>query len=287
MDILVTNDDGYQAKGIHSLVSIMKQFGRVSVVAPKHHQSGMGMAVSIGARPIAYKDLGEEDGVRWAYLDATPASCTKFGLNFPTFGKLPDVLVSGINHGSNASSAGCYSGTLGAAAEAAVFGLPAIGVSLDDLSPDADFSGVEKYFPEIFRRLVKNGRPHYGVYYNINFPKGGADAVKGVRVTSMGLSHWEKEFVRWDPEIFEKKKALAKFFGKAKQYTPEEGEELYMMMGQFVDHKDNIPDADHHFVREGYVSITPLTVYTSDPKEIRRLRRKHFDTDFQEPDKSE
>ena len=140
MRILITNDDGYQAKGIKVLAEIMKQFGEVTVIAPKSHQSGMSMAVSLGFKQIAHKDLGNG----WHYVDATPASCVKFGLNTMFLNDFPDVVVSGINHGSNASTASCYSGTLGAAAEGALNGIPAIGVSLDSLRPDADFSGVKE-----------------------------------------------------------------------------------------------------------------------------------------------
>ena len=132
MEIFITNDDGYQAKGIKILTETMRQFGSVTVIAPKYHQSGMSMAVSLGLKQIAYKELLHEDEVRdssgnlvkgalrTAYLDATPASCIKFGLNTCFLDKFPDVVVAGINHGSNAASASCYSGTLGAALEGAL-----------------------------------------------------------------------------------------------------------------------------------------------------------------------
>ena len=174
MRILITNDDGYQAKGIKVLAEIMKEFGEVTVIAPKTHQSGMSMAVSLGFKQIAHKDLGEG----WHYVDATPASCVKFGLNTMFLNNYPDVVVSGINHGSNASNASCYSGTLGAAEEAALNGIPAIGVSLDTLHPDADFSGVAAYFGEIFRKLMSDLPQKYGVYYNVNFPDIPAEDIK-------------------------------------------------------------------------------------------------------------
>ena len=160
MRILLTNDDGYNAKGIKVLAEIMKQFGEVTVIAPKTHQSGMSMAVSLGFKQIAHKDLG--DG--WHYVDATPASCVKFGLNTMFLDNYPDVVVSGINHGSNASTASCYSGTLGAAEEAALNGIPAIGVSLDTLHPDADFSGVSAMFGEIFMKIMSDLPQKHGVY---------------------------------------------------------------------------------------------------------------------------
>ena len=131
MRILITNDDGYQAKGIKVLAEIMKQFGEVTVIAPKNHQSGMSMAVSLGFKQIAHKDLG--DG--WHYVDATPASCVKFGLNTMFLDNYPDVVVSGINHGSNASTASCYSGTLGAAMEGALNTIPRSTKGIDSLEP--------------------------------------------------------------------------------------------------------------------------------------------------------
>ena len=105
MNILITNDDGYSAKGIHVLTEIMCQFGNITVIAPKHHQSGMGMAVSLGLKQIAYKELHDEKPGNWSYLDATPASCVKFGLNFQFLETKQDVVISGINHGSNAATA--------------------------------------------------------------------------------------------------------------------------------------------------------------------------------------
>ena len=161
MRILITNDDGYQAKGIKVLAEIMKEFGEVTVIAPKHHQSGMSMAVSLGFKQIAHKNLGEG----WHYVDATPASCVKFGLNTMFLDNFPDVVVSGINHGSNASTASCYSGTLGAAMEGALNGIPAIGVSLDTLHPDADFSGVAIADSTVSDALLKN----IGVFDVVNY----------------------------------------------------------------------------------------------------------------------
>ena len=156
MNILLTNDDGYQAKGIQVLAEMMKNFGDVYVIAPKTHQSGMSMAVSLGFKAIRYKELLSGPGLTVAYLDATPASCVKYALDSEVSGwPRPDVVVSGINHGSNAASASCYSGTLGAAQEAALCGIPAIGVSLNSMNPDADFTAVVRYFPDIFRKLIE------------------------------------------------------------------------------------------------------------------------------------
>ena len=170
MKILVTNDDGYMSKGLLSLVEILAAYGRITVVAPKKPQSGMSMAVSMGLRPIAVRELGEREGARWWYLDGTPASCIKFGIDNIFHPQVPDLVVSGINHGSNAATAALYSGTLGAAMEGAVNGIPSIGVSLDTFKSDADFSAVRRLLPGILDKLLDVAKPRSGMFYNINFP---------------------------------------------------------------------------------------------------------------------
>ena len=267
MRILITNDDGYQAKGIQVLEKIMKKFGEVTVIAPKTHQSGMSMAVSLGFKQIAHKDLGNG----WHYVDATPASCVKFGLNTIFLDNFPDVVVSGINHGSNAATASCYSGTLGAAEEAALNGIPAIGVSLDSLHPDADFSGVEKFFGEIFETLMNNLENKYGVFYNVNFPDIPADQIKGVKVGNQGMGRWIREFKEWDVKHYAKYGLTPEMLGQSSNPVLEEGEDLYMMVGDFEDDPRNTPVADHLLVKQGYISVVAHNVDCTDYEEIARL----------------
>ena len=267
MRILITNDDGYQAKGIKTLVEIMKQFGEVTVISPKTHQSGMAWALSLGFKQIAHKDLGNG----WHYLDATPASCVKFGLNTIFADNYPDVVVSGINHGSNASVASCYSGTLGAAAEAALNGVPAIGVSLDSLDLNADFSGVAKHFGEIFSSIMKNYPKKHGVYYNVNFPDIPADEIKGVKVGYQGHGRWVREFKEWDIQHYAKYGLTPEMLGQSSNPVLEEGEDLYMMVGDFEDDPRNTSEADHLLVKNGYVSVVAHNVDCTDYEETRRL----------------
>lgn len=276
MHILITNDDGYEAKGIRVLAEIMKEFGDVTVIAPKRHQSGMSMAVSLGFKQIAHKNLGNG----WHYVDATPASCVKFGLNTMFLDKHPDVVVSGINHGSNASTASCYSGTLGAAEEAALNGIPAIGVSLDTLHPDADFSGVRKYFGELFSTLIKDYPARHGIYYNVNFPDIPAEEIKGVRAGYQGLGKWIREFKEWDIEHYKKYGITPEMLGQSSDPVLEEGEELYMMVGEFLDDPRNTFDADHRLVSEGYISVVAHNVDCTDYREMERLKEKGLDSDF-------
>lgn len=267
MRILITNDDGYEAKGIKVLADIMSRFGEVTVIAPKKHQSGMSMAVSLGFKQIAHKDLGGG----WHYVDATPASCVKFGLNTMFLDNFPDVVVSGINHGSNAATASCYSGTLGAAMEGALNGIPAIGVSLDTLHPDADFSGVERYFSQIFMKLMQDWPKKHGVYYNVNFPDIPADKIKGVRTGVQGMGRWIREFKEWDLNHYAKYGITPEMLGQSSNPVLEEGEDLYMMVGEFQDDPRNTENADHRLVADGYISVVAHNIDCTDYQETERL----------------
>lgn len=267
MRILITNDDGYQAKGIQVLAKIMKKYGEVTVIAPKTHQSGMSMAVSLGFKQIAHKDLGNG----WHYVDATPASCVKFGLNTIFLNQFPDVVVSGINHGSNASTASCYSGTLGAAAEAALNGIPAIGVSLDDFHVDADFTAIEKYFGNIFEKLMSERTGKFGVYYNVNFPSIPVKEIKGIRVGYQGKGRWVREFQEWDVKFYEKYGLTPELLGQSSNPVLEEGEDLYMMVGDFQDDPRNNSEADHRLVKNGYISVVAHNLDCTDYEETKRL----------------
>lgn len=282
MNILITNDDGFESKGIAVLTKIMKKYGNVAVIAPFSAQSGMSMAVSLGAEKIAFKEIESstfvgEDGLehteRWAYLDATPASCVKFAMSTPWLGWKPDVIVSGINHGANTSVASCYSGTLGATAEAAVNHILGIGVSLCDHNPDADFSQIEKYFPGIFEKLVELPRHSYMTYYNVNFPSVPADEIKGVRAGYMGRGRWIKEFRSLDEA-----EAIAASLNGAPTGDPSEkpAEKMYKLVGNFSSDTDNSSDADHLLTDNGYVSIVPHTIDSTDYEQLRILSEVAF-----------
>lgn len=282
MNILITNDDGFESKGIAVLTKMMKKYGNVAVIAPFSAQSGMSMAVSLGAEKIAFKEIESstfvgEDGLehteRWAYLDATPASCVKFAMSTPWLGWKPDVIVSGINHGANTSVASCYSGTLGATAEAAVNHILGIGVSLCDHNPDADFSQIEKYFPGIFEKLVELPRHSYMTYYNVNFPSVPADEIKGVRAGYMGRGRWVKEFRSLDEA-----EAIAASLNGAPTGDPSEkpAEKMYKLVGNFSSDTDNSSDADHLLTDNGYVSIVPHTIDSTDYEQLKILSEVTF-----------
>ena len=270
MRILITNDDGIEAKGLQALVGVLRAYGELTIVAPKRAQSGMSMAVTMGYKPIAVRHLEQKDGEDWWYLDGTPASCIKYGIDNVLYPERPDLVVSGVNHGSNAATASIYSGTIGAAMEGAVNRIPAIGVSLDAFSADADFSCVEALLPGILDRLLPQMDGRYGLFYNINFPALPADRIHGIRVTRMGRAHWEHEYQPYGE------------FLTARGHVPSEddcrylahlepGEELVVMAGDFTDDGDNPAEADHLLLAQGYVTITPENIDNTDTREIERL----------------
>lgn len=268
--VLVTNDDGYDALGLHKLVEILRPWCDLTIVAPKRPQSGMSMAVTMGLKPIAVKHLSQQPGEDWWYLDGTPASCVKFGIDNVMYPNRPELLISGINHGSNAATASIYSGTIGAAMEGAVNGIPAVGLSIDSFNPDKGFSAVAGMLPDLLERIIPVMERRFGLFYNINFPDYPLEEIKGIKTGRMGRAHWEREYRDYGE------------FLRESGFTPseedlryvaakEEGEELYVMAGDFTDNGDNPRDADHLLLHQGYVVVTPQNIDNTDKSEIQRL----------------
>ena len=268
MKILLTNDDGFDAKGIITLARIMKPYGDLTVVAPKVPQSGMSMAVNLSGSPIAVKRLSSRPGEEWWYLDGSPSSCVKFGLDNILFPEVPDVVVSGINHGANYGTAACYSGTIGAAQEGALAGIPSIAVSLDRME-DPDFAAVEELFPPLFEAILANLPYSFGVLYNINFPDLPAKEIKGVRTAEQGVLRWGDEFQPFDPARYHRPAPI-----------PEEGEKQYVMSGTLVNVRPDHSLSDYNLVKAGYIAVTPLNLLAMDRAESERLRSLPFDKSF-------
>ena len=276
MRILISNDDGYKAAGLHVLARVMAQFGEVTVVAPKYHQSAMSAAVSLGVRQLAYKDLPEEGSGTWSYLDATPASCVKFGLQFKYEARNPDLVVGGINHGSNASTGCNYSATIGVVEEGAINGIKAIGVSIDTHRADADLSAVEALLPSIIRHLLDHWPDRRGIYYNINFPNLPQEEIKGVRFARQGRGYWVKEFEDWNEERLSELGLTDVFLWQQHRVDLEEGERSYFMKGEFVN-EDTDPDmADHLLMKQGWITIVPCQADPTDYPELERLKSLSF-----------
>ncbi len=231
--ILVSNDDGITSRGIRKLVELMKTLGEVVVVAPDSPQSGMGHAITIGDTLRLDKD-DIFDEVRAFKCSGTPADCVKIGKHYILKDVRPDLVVSGINHGSNTSISVLYSGTMSAAIEAALEGLPAIGFSLCDYSHDADFSHVDEYVLKIARQALEKGIPK-GVALNVNIPPKRNEDIKGIKICRQANAKWQEEFdLRHDPY----------------------GRQYFWMAGNFVNF-DKGEDNDEWAIANNYVSIVP------------------------------
>ncbi len=244
--ILVSNDDGITSKGIRTLVHLMKKLGDVLVVAPDSPQSGMGHAITVG-ETLRLEENYIFDGVKAYECSGTPADCVKMARHFVLKDKLqPDVVVSGVNHGSNTSISVLYSGTMSAAIEGAIEGTPAIGFSLCDYAHDADFSHLDEPILKITDQVLKKGLPK-GVALNVNFPPKRHENLKGIRICRQANAKWVEEFdERFDPN----------------------GRRYFWMAGNFVNF-DKGEDNDEWAIANNYVSVVPcqfdLTAHSAIP----------------------
>ena len=196
--ILVCNDDGITAPGIKATVEVMSTFGQVVVVAPDSPQSGMGHAITINKplRMIKNNQFGNE--IESYQCSGTPADCVKLAVD-KVLHRKPDLLVSGINHGSNSSINVIYSGTMSAAMEGAIEGIPSLGFSLLDFSWDADFSAAKVYMEMIIRNVFHHGMPK-NTLLSVNIPNVSQEQINGVKVCRQARAKWVEEFDhRQDP----------------------------------------------------------------------------------------
>lgn len=232
--ILVTNDDGITAPGLRTLIKCMKTIGEVVVVAPDSPQSGMGHAITLDNTLYSKKVVIDKDkGAPKEYsCSGTPADCVKLALQ-EILDRKPDICVSGINHGSNSSINVIYSGTMSAAIEAGIEGIPAIGFSLCDYSWNADFAPAEEAIKKIVAEALKNGIPK-GVVLNVNIPKID-EPLKGIKICRQARANWKEKFDK---------------------RTNPSGKNYYWLTGEFQ-LLDKGEDTDEWALANGYVSVVP------------------------------
>lgn len=249
--ILVTNDDGITAPGVRNLTEFMNELGEVVVVAPNSPQSGKGHAITINST-LTFEEIQLEGPQTDYALSGTPVDCVKFALD-KILTRRPDIVVSGINHGANSSINVIYSGTMSAAVEAGVEGIPAVGFSLLDFSWDADFRQAKSYIQGIVKRVLERPMPK-GIVLNVNIPNLKHEEIKGIKVCKQANAKWEESFdERVNPH----------------------GKKYYWLTGYFnnMDHSD---DADETALSDGYISVVPvkfdLTAYEY-MKELDELMR--------------
>ena len=230
--ILITNDDGYSSKGIKALINAVKNLGKILIVAPDSPQSGMGHAISVN-KPIRCYKTNFFDSVEAYCCTGTPVDCIKMGL-YLLKDKKPDLILSGINHGSNVSTNILYSGTMSAAVEGALSGIPSVGYSLTDYSDDADFQYSEKIVQIISKKVIKEGLKK-GTCLNVNIPNIKENQIKGIKVCRQGRAFWDDTFDhRKDPL----------------------GKDYYWLTGSFSS-KEQAIDTDINYLENNYVTIVP------------------------------
>lgn len=231
--ILVTNDDGYMAKGLMKLACLMSQIGKVIVVSTEQVKSAQGHAMTIN-EPLRVRQLEKTDDFEMYVLNGCPVDCAKVGFQM-LMDKYPDILVSGINHGSNASTNVIYSGTMAAVVEACMDGIPAVGFSLEDYSHDAHFDHLDNYILEITGKVLMEGLPK-GVCLNVNFPKYSiGNPIKGVKICRQAKARWK--------EVFDRRK-------------DPHGRDYFWIGGDFIVEDDGT-DSDVYALKNNYASIVP------------------------------
>ena len=254
--ILVTNDDGITAGGIGALVGIARQFGEVVVVAPDSPQSAQGHAITIETPVFVRESDVFGPDVKAYECSGTPVDCVKLAKSVLLGGRIPDLCVSGINHGSNAAVNIIYSGTLSAAMEASLEGVPSVGFSFLDYSADADFTVCHPYVRHIIEHVLANGMAD-GNLYNVNIPNLPAGEIRGVRVCRQADARWVEEYAKGeDPR----------------------GRPYYWLTGKFVN-EDNREDTDANALQAGYVSLVPSHHDLTNHAALERLQG--LEADFQ------
>ncbi len=245
--ILISNDDGVQARGINFLIETLRPIADLLVVAPDSPRSGFGCSIT-SAAPIRYKKLREEPGLTVCSCTGTPVDCVKLALNL-LIDRRPDLIIGGINHGDNSSVNTHYSGTMGVATEGALQGYPSVAFSLCDHREDADFTPLASYIVDLVFKSIALGMPPF-TCLNVNFPK--ANKFKGVRICRMAHSRWQHELAR-----------------RKHPY----GADYFWLVGDCEELEPEATDTDRWALAHGYVAITPTNLDVTDYELLNVLKQ--------------
>ena len=252
--ILVTNDDGMNAKGMETLISVARKFGDVVAISSREPMSGMSHAITIKV-PLRVKLVEDEPGLKRYITNGTPVDGVKLVFNSLAERK-PDLLLSGLNHGSNSSSSVLYSGTMAAAMEGAINHIHSIGFSLLSFDPDADFSASARVAEEVIQQVLENGLPD-GICLNVNIPAVPSEKIKGIKICSQANGYWKEEFEkRIDPN----------------------GTTYYWLTGFFHNREpeNGGTDTDEWALKNGFVSIVPINTDLTAYKVMEQMKTMEF-----------
>ena len=250
--ILITNDDGVEAKGIQSLIEAIRPLGTVVAVAPADAQSGMSHAITVKV-PLRITKIREEEDLTVYKCFGTPVDCVKMALNH-LLPRKPDLLLSGINHGSNSAASVFYSGTMGAALEGCINDITSIGFSLLNLDHDADFSTATHFAQSITRNVLKNGLPQ-NICLNVNIPDITLNQVAGIMLCRQNKGYWQEEF---------------------DQRTDPAGKHYFWLTGVFHNAEPDATDTDEWALNNNFVSIVPLQTDLTSHETLKALTNRNF-----------
>ncbi len=245
--ILISNDDGVNAKGLSYLINVAKKYGDVFVVAPEKGESGMSHAITI-KNPLRVNKLKESKELTVYACSGTPVDSIKLALN-QLIERTPDLILSGINHGSNSAVSLVYSGTLGAAREGAINGIPSIGFSVTDHDKNADFNASAHFADIIIKDVLENGMPKDS-FLNVNIPNIPLSEIKGIKICKQTDGVWKQEYEkRIDPH----------------------GGVYYWLTGYFSNNEPNNEMTDEWALQNNYVAVVPVQLDTTDYKYLEKL----------------
>lgn len=231
--ILISNDDGVMAPGLHRLIETVAPMGEIIAVAPDTHQSGKSSAMTVnGALRInTANPIGD---AKVFSVSGTPVDCIKLAMN-RIVPRKPDLVLAGINHGSNAGVNILYSGTMGAVLEGCIQGIPSVGFSLLHHSLAADFSYCIPLVEKIVKAVLEHSLPH-DVCLNVNFPA--KVAIEGIKVVRAARSHWTEEYQR---------------------YVDPHGKPFYWLTGGLINEEPDATDTDMYWLDRNYATVVPST----------------------------
>jgi len=248
--ILVTNDDGVHAAGMAALIEAVSEFGDVVAVAPQVSQSGMSHALTLKS-PLRLKKIREQKGIIVYELNGTPVDCVKMAFD-KILPQMPDLLVSGINHGSNSSLSSIYSGTVAAAREGAINSIQSIAFSNTNYADDADFEFMKSYVKRIVKDVLDNGL-NKGIFLNVNAPHLDPANIKGIKICRQAQGVWVEEFdQRQDPM----------------------GTNYYWLTGYFNNAEPDDEETDEWLLKNNYITIVPLKFENCDHQEVVNLKSR-------------
>ncbi|MBD5262915.1 MAG: 5'/3'-nucleotidase SurE [Bacteroides sp.] len=240
--ILVSNDDGYMAKGVRELMAMLAPYGEVVAVCPDQGRSGQSMALTFDAPLRVREEESPVEGTRLFSCNGTPVDCVKISCYSVLDGRIPDLVVAGINHGSNASVNVVYSGTMGAVQEGCSWGVPAIGFSLTTHDPDADFSSVRPAVDALVPRILQEGLPK-GAFINVNVPAGVDEAP--LALCRECKAHWSEEYKRYEDPM---------------------GRTFFMLSGHMINDEPSSTDTDLYALDHGRTSVVVEALDRTAPK---------------------